>query len=117
MIYTLYRIIARADPTVLDFRSHMAQCQSRRFAEIQDHALWAGVSTFLNPLRAAARARRFSALGTHLARLEVPDDDPGVVVRQTLDPRSAHFTVWACEDLLLTFVREITPISARSVVE
>ena len=117
MIYTLYRIIAGADPTVIDFRSHMARCQSRRFAEIQDHALWAGVSTFLNPLHAAARARRFSTLGTHLPRLEIPDDDPRVVERQTLDPRSAHFTVWACEDLLLTFAREITAISARSVVE
>jgi hypothetical protein len=117
MIYTLYRIIAGADPTLIDFRSHMAQCQSRRFAEIQDHALWAGVSTFLNPLHAVARARRFSTLGTHLARLEVSDDDPNVVVRQTLDPRSAHFSRWACEALLLTRVREITAISTWSVVE
>jgi hypothetical protein len=116
MPHTLYRIVQGPSPTAADFQSHMAECEPRRAAELIDHALWAGVSTFDDPRPAAQRARRFS-IGTHLARLEVPDDYPTVVVRQTLEQRSGHFTVWACDELLLSFVREFTAVPPRSGVQ
>jgi hypothetical protein len=104
---TLYRILREPVPVRADFRSHMSKCDPRRGAELVDHALWAGVSMFIDPLAAARRARRYH-LGTHLARLEVPEDDPAMVVRPTLADN--HYTVWACEDQLFGHVVEITAI-------
>jgi hypothetical protein len=106
---TLYRIIRSSLPSALDFRSHMAKCEPLRGAEIIDPSLWTGLSTFIRPDQAARLARRYS-LGTHLVRLEIPDDDPRVVFKATLGV--GHITVWACEDLFQwNFVKEITPLS------
>lgn len=105
---TLYRILPGSVAAVGDLRSHMAQCDPRRGAELVDHCLWAGVSTFDAADKAARRARRF-AIGTFLAVLEIPDDDGRIVARPTLS--TGHYTVWGCERLLLTFVRGVVPVA------
>jgi hypothetical protein len=105
---TLYRILLGSQATLLDFRANLARCKARRGHELIDAGLWAGISTFDTQPRAERLARRHR-MGTHLARLEVPADDERVVV----SPRgeSGHITVWACEDLLASFVHGVTAIS------
>jgi hypothetical protein len=106
-VTTLYRILRTNTPTAPDFRSHLARCDPRRGAELADPLIWAGISAFSDAARAAQRARRFS-LGTHLAQLHIDEADPRMVFRPTL--ATGHFTVWACENLLLSSIRAIEPI-------
>ena len=52
--------------------------------------------------------QRPDALATFHHTLDVNDADPRVVFRPTL--ATGHFTVWACENLLLASIRAIEPI-------
>jgi hypothetical protein len=104
---TLYRILLGPQPAPTDFRANLARCRPRRGHELLDAAIWAGISTFDSQGPAQRLARRHR-IGTHLARLEVPVDDERVV----LSPRGdfGHVTVWACEDLLASFVHSVAAI-------
>ncbi len=99
---TLYRIVRGRQFVIEDVRSNLARCKPRRASELLDIAEWAGVSTFDTPERAGYTAR-LHHMGTQLARLDVPADDSRVV----LSPRSSsgHVTVWACEQVLASFVK------------
>ena len=105
---TLYRILVGSQATLHDFRANLARCKARRGHELIDASIWSGISTFDTQGPAERLARRHR-MGTHLARLEVPADDERVV----LSPRgeSGHITVWACEDLLASFVHSVRAIS------
>ncbi len=105
---TLYRILGGPQVTLYDFRANLARCKPRRGRELIDYSIWAGISTFDNPPAAERLARRHR-MGTHLARLEVPADDERVVLSPSSE--SGHITVWACEDLLASFVHGVTAIT------
>lgn len=107
---SLYRIIARSTAQSDDFAANLAKCLPMRGAELQDPALWAGLSMYDTPEEAARTARRFHGrLGKYIAQLQLPTDrDPRLLVRPTLRP--GHFTVMCCADLCISFVREVQPI-------
>jgi len=107
----LFRLLGGPQPTGYDFRANLVRCRPRRMGELLDVALWAGVSMFDSPAPLERLARRHH-MGTHLVQVGVPDDDPRVV----LGPRSGsgHYTVWACEQVLLDFVRgETMPLAVQ----
>ena len=105
---TLYRILLGAEPTAFDFRANLAKYLPRRGAELVDLPLWSGVSMFDSVVAAAQTARRYR-IGTHLGRLEVPADDRRVLLSHP--GSSGQRTVWACEEALLSFFRDVVEIT------
>jgi hypothetical protein len=109
----LYRVLRNLSATPTDFRSNLARCLAPRGAELTDPTIWTGLSMWDTPGLAERAARRYRGrIGTHLAVVHVPEDDPRVLVRPSLGP--GHFTVMACEEIVALFVHEVRPIVGLS---
>ena len=54
--------------------------------------------------------RRFPVLGTHLAEIELPDDDPDIAVNKAPDdPLDSHYSLRGEPESFLRRLREVFP--------
>jgi|SRR3954468_21184602 len=106
MARTLYRIIRGSEPDLLDFTSNEAQGLAPRSTNPNVLHVWDGLSCWATVAQARRIIRSFPYLGSHIAVLEIPDDDP-VRVERTRGP--GHHTVWGAPSVLLTYVTSVLP--------
>src|SRR5436190_23660679 len=86
-----YRIVKTSPPTPLDFASNRLKGLAPRGAEKQDARLWEGISMYAEKSQAEEPARRFPALGSYVAELQISEPSD-IVAELTLRP--GHYTVW-----------------------
>lgn len=103
----LYRVIRDRQFQLEDVRSKMERCLPRQGSELLHVELWSGVSMF-DTARQAGRVARRNHLGMQLARLDIPDGHPMVVLSPP--SQSGHVTVWSCAQVLATFYAGVIPI-------
>ena len=106
MAWTLYRIIRSTEAALLDFTSSEAQGVPPRSNAPEILRLWDGISCWATETQARRTIRSFPHLGTHIARLEIPDGAP-IRVERTRGP--GHHTVWGDPAVLLSYVTTVTP--------
>jgi hypothetical protein len=91
----LYRIVrgedADANEYIDSFRSHYERGAPPRGLEQRSAIIHLGISTYRSPSQAVGTARRFPAIGTHVARLLLPSAK-GFNFADTAHP--GHVTVW-----------------------
>jgi hypothetical protein len=104
----LFRIVRGPTATIDDFRSNLNGCFPPRGPELNNAAIWAGLSTWDTRAVAEQTVRRFKGrFGTYIAELTVPDNDPRLLVQQTLKP--SHYTMLGCETACLSCSTLVTP--------
>jgi hypothetical protein len=104
----LYRITQGYVFSLDDVRSKMERCIPRQGSELRRVELWSGVSMFETATQAGRVARR-NKFGMGIARLDVPDGHPMVVLSQP-PSQSGHVTVWSCAPILASFYAGTMPI-------
>ena len=104
---TLYRIVPES-PGEEDFLSNLGKCLQPRGTERLDPTIWTGTSTYETRELAQATARHYRRIGTHLAQLQIPNDDPRILVRPTLSP--GHYTLLGCARLIRAYMAAISAV-------
>lgn len=89
------------------FRSHYELGAPPRRAERRSAVVHMGLSTYRSDSQAAGTARRFPAIGTHVAHVRVPGGR-GVNFAETGHP--GHVTIWGDPLTLASCVVEIRPV-------
>ena len=109
---TVYRVFHRtvqADPpTVEDFQSNKAKGWPPRGAEVDDPALWDGISVMDTLERARKRARHFPQHGAFIAVLRIPPDAPITAARTLRTP--GHYTLHGAPSDLLACVAKVVAV-------
>jgi hypothetical protein len=81
----------------------------QRGVELHDPLIWAGLSMFETAELASTTARRYRLrIGTHLAELQIPEDEPLILVRPSLS--MGHYTVMGCAGIFLKYVKDVSAI-------
>ncbi|HZO26574.1 MAG TPA: hypothetical protein VFH48_11370 [Chloroflexota bacterium] len=96
-----YRIVKTDPPTLVDFRSGKAKGTPEPDSPIL-RAVFDGISVFSTLSQARRKRRKSPALGQYVAVLRVPTD--GSVRFQRTFREDGHYTIWADEVLLRSFV-------------
>jgi hypothetical protein len=113
-VYRPFHRITKHDPPEReDFMSSAARGDPAPDDDPQRAALHDGISTFATEQQARKKVlgmrERGHNLGDYIARLEIPDDAPGVRIERTLRT-PGHHTIWADPDELLKCVVSIVPV-------
>lgn len=107
----LFRIVRTDDRETTQFadsfRSHYELGAPPRRAERRSTVVHMGLSTYRSGSQAAGTARRFPAIGTHVARLRL-HGGRGVNLADTGHP--GHVTIWGDPLTLASCVVEISPV-------
>jgi hypothetical protein len=107
----LFRIVKGASvgaPDVLEsFRSNYERNAHPRGLEVESTLIHLGLSMFVTFDAAAQRARRWPALGAHIAHVSLEPDN-GFHIAET--GASVHRTVWGRPLQILACVADILPI-------
>lgn len=100
-----YRIAKGVVPAMADFTSNAAKGLPLRRNASPD--LWAGLSMYDTAAQAREVARRFPALGSHVAAVAIEDGAP-IRVAKTLGP--GHYTLWGEPQDLFGRIVEVVPV-------
>ncbi len=112
MARIFYRIIKGDRPSEDDFTSNFARGRPPRRSEILDPEEHRSISVFARLEDARSVQRRFPALGSHIAELELADDDAEVVVRRaSADPKDSHHNLQGQPAAFLRRVRRVLTVS------
>lgn len=99
------------DPALRDsFRSHYEEGLEPRFQQTQHAALHYAVSMWRDAAVATAVARRYSKLGTFLARVVLTHGQGFNYLDPSVEPNPKHLTVWGAPDNLARAVVDIARI-------
>jgi hypothetical protein len=105
-----YRIVKDKQPIEDDFLSNYAKGRPPRRSEIADPGEHRSISAFARLDDALAVQRRFPKLGSHIAELELADDDPEIAVRKADDdPNDSHHNLQGEPAAFLRRVRRVLP--------
>jgi hypothetical protein len=103
-----YRIVKSGSPTLQDFTSAAARGMALNLPpDIQ--RLHSGVSAYRTLRQAAAKARRYPALGSFVAVLNIPVGS-AILFERTTQQRG-HFTLWSEPEIFLSRVVAVVPVS------
>jgi hypothetical protein len=95
-------------PGPIDFASNRLKGLAPRGIEKQHLRLHDGISVYASRSQTEETARRFPALGSYIAELQLPDHGE-FEAEPTLRP--GHYTLWGQPDLLTEFVVTIVLIN------
>lgn len=87
-----YRAIQDENHAPTDFTSHYERDMPARGIEARSTPIWQAVSMFTTRQALESRIRRFPAIGTAVAELQLTPDH-GIAFAQTISP--GHLSVWA----------------------
>lgn len=108
MARLFYRIIKGARPIADDFTSNAARGRPPRRSEILDPEEHRSISVFARLEDARRVQRRFPTLGSHIAEIELADDDAEIVVRKAgVDPKDSHHNLRGQPGAFLHRVRRV----------
>ena len=97
-----FRVVKADPPSEDDFRSHYELGKPPRRHEREWAVMYMGLSMFREPDQAAWVARRWSAIGDHVAHLRL-EPDRGINLAST-GKIPGHYSVWGSPDQLLACV-------------
>jgi hypothetical protein len=107
-IGVFYRVVRTDPPSRLDFTSNEARGrQPRRPLDARGRRLWQGLSAFDTASGARHAARTTPALGSYVARVEIP---PGAQVEVEQTGRFGHYTLWGQPADILRMVVAVEPV-------
>lgn len=109
-VFRPFHRITKHDPaTRADLMSNLAKGIPHTDDDPERMRLNGGISVFNTEQQARKKAIAYPELGSYVARLEVPEDAPGVRIERTLRT-PGHHTIWADPDQLLEYVVSIVPV-------
>jgi hypothetical protein len=110
MARIFYRIVTSDQPTEDNFMSNFAMGRPPRRSEILDPDEYRSISVFARLTDAFAVQRRFPKLGSHVAELELADDDAEITIRKASDdPADSHHNLQGEPGAFLRRVRQVFP--------
>lgn len=104
----LHRIVLANPPAEHDFLSDRTRGKPRP-TDPNLEPYWHGLSAYATEAQARKKARRVPMLGTAIAVLDLPDDDPSIRFERSLKS-SGHYTVWGDPSVLLSRVQSVVPV-------
>jgi hypothetical protein len=105
-----YRIVQGDQPTEDDVMSNYAKGRQPRRSEITDPVEHRSISVYARLEDALAVQRLFPKLGSHIAELELADDDPEIAITKAAeDPADSHHNLRGEPAAFLRRVRRVFP--------
>jgi hypothetical protein len=113
---SFFRIVVNDPPTEEDFKSNFAKGRGPRRSEILDSGEYRSLSVFARLEDALAVQRLFPKLGSHLAEIELADDDPDIAIqKEPHDPADSHHNLRGEPAEFLRRVRRVFPAVEPSI--
>lgn len=75
---------------------------------VERRRLWQGLSVYDTEARARKKAIKVPLLGTHIARLEFPDE--GIIRYERTMSSAGHYTLWGSPEDLRRAVINVVPV-------
>jgi hypothetical protein len=108
--FRIVRVADPEDPGLKDsFRSHYESGLRPQPLEARHSVVHMAISLWRSEEQAASIARRFSAIGNHVAKVQLRSGNGFDYLDPTLD-RPGHITVWGDKFLLAQSVVDIVPV-------
>lgn len=105
----LYRVVKTNPPTLRDFIPLQQHYGEHGDDPPERARLWSGLSVFATLAQARRQARRFPALGTFVAEVQIPDSVDVHLERTLRTP--GHFTLWGEAELLLNWISRVETVA------
>lgn len=110
MARVFYRIVHGAQPTADDFASNYAKGRPPRRSEVADPVEHRSISVYARLADALGVQRLFPRLGSHIAELELADEDPEIAITKAPDdPADSHHNLQGEPTAFLRRIRRVVP--------